>query len=87
MALLAVTPVGNDRLDVPALQPGSPVVGVVGFVGQEVTGIGQVTGQHNGARDIGGLTGRQVERQRSAMLIAYGVDLGVATALGAADGL
>ena len=87
MALLAVTVVGNYRLDVPALQPGSPVVGVVGFVGQEVTGIGQATGEHNRARDIGGLTGRQVERQRSAMLIAYGVDLGVAASLGAADGL
>ncbi len=38
------------------------MVGVVGFVGQEVPGVGQVTGEHNGARDIGGLTGRQVER-------------------------
>ena len=47
----------------------------------------EVTGEHNRARDIGGLTGRQVERQRSAMLIAYGVDLGVAASLGAADGL
>ena len=46
-----------------------------------------MTGEHNRARDIGGLTGRQVERQRSAMLIAYGVDLGVAATLGAADGL
>ena len=87
MALLAVDLVGNDRLDVPPLQPGSPVVGVVGFAGQEVPGVGQVTGEHNGACDIGGLTGRQVERQRSAMLIAYGVDLGVAPSLGAADGL
>jgi hypothetical protein len=46
-----------------------------------------VTGEHDGTRDIGGLAGRQVERQRSAMLIAYGVDLGVAASLGAADGL
>lgn len=63
------------------------MVGVVGFVGQEVPGVGQVIGAHNGARDIGGLTGRQVERQRSAMLIAYGVDLGVAASLDAVDGL
>ena len=55
--MLAVTLVGNDRLDVPPLQPGSPVVGVLSFVGQEVPGIGEVTGEHSGARDIGCLTG------------------------------
>ena len=63
------------------------MIGVIGFIGQEVTGIRQTRAQHDGALDVGGLTGGQVERQGAAMLVAYGVDFGVAASLGEADGL
>ena len=77
----------DDRLDTPRFQIVPPMIGVIGFIGQEVTGIRQTRAQHDGALDVGGLTGGQVERQGAAMLVAYGVDFGVAASLGEADGL
>ena len=44
-------------------------------------------GKHDGAFDVGGLAGREIEGQGPAMFVAQGMDLGVASALCAADGL
>lgn len=63
------------------------MIRVVGFVGDEIAGLRKMLGKHDGAGDVGGLAGSQIEGQRTAMAIAYGMDLGVASALGAADGL
>ena len=46
-----------------------------------------ISGRATYTSDDGGLAGRQVEGQGAAMLVAYGMDLGVASALCAADGL
>lgn len=79
--------VGNDRPDLAPLEPGAPVVGVASLVGKKKAGVGQMFGQHDRTRDIGRLSGCQIESQGAAVLIAYGMDLGVAPALGAANGL
>ena len=83
----SIGPVRDDRLVTPRFQIAPPMNGVIGFIGQEVTGIRRTRAPHDGARDVGGLTGGRVERQGAAMLVAYGVDLGVAASLGGADGL
>ena len=87
VGLVPVGPVGDDRLDASALQPSPPMIRVVCLVGEKVTGVGQAPGEHDGAGDVGGLAGGEIERQGTAMGVAYGMDLGVAPALGAADGL
>jgi len=87
MRLFAVHLVGDDRLDVVAQQTGAPVVGVIGLVGEKVSRPRQMRGEHDGALDVGGLAGREIEGQGPAMFVAQGMDLGVASALCAADGL
>ena len=87
MELLAVGLVGNDGLDAAAYEPSTPMIGIVGLVGEQVAGVGEAISQHHGARDVGDLAGREIEGEGSAAVVAQGVDLGVAPALGAADGL
>ena len=63
------------------------MVGVIGLIGQQITGTGQTRTQHDRPLDVGGLAGGEIERQRTAMLIAYGVILGVAASFREANGL
>lgn len=60
------------------------MVGIVGFVGEQVAGVRQGLAQHDSPFDIRCLTRRQAKSQRAAVFVAYGVDLGVAASLGAA---
>jgi len=46
-----------------------------------------MAGEHDGALDVGGLAGGQIEGLGPAMFVAEGMDLGVSATLGAADGL
>ena len=85
--MLPVGFVRDDRQDAPRFQIAAPVIGVIGFVSEQVAGVWQGCAQHDSALDIGGLAGCQIESQRAAMFIAYGVDLGVAASFCAANGL
>ena len=64
--MFAVHLVGDDRLDVVAQQTGAPVVGVIGLVGEKVSRPRQMRGEHDGALDVGGLAGREIEGQGPA---------------------
>ena len=85
--MLAIGLVGDDRLDISAYEPGPPVVRVIGFVGEQIPRWRKVIGEHHGSGDVGSLAGCQIEGQGAAILIAYGVDLGIAPTFGAPDGL
>ena len=63
------------------------MIGIVGLVGKQVARPRQMVGEHDGALDVGGLPGGEIEGQWPAMFVAQGMDLGVASALCAADGL
>ena len=60
---------------------------IIGLVGEQITGCGQMIGEHHRAGNVGGLAGGQVENQRMALFVAYGVNLGVAASFCQADGL
>ncbi len=85
--LLAIGLVGDDRLALSPYEPSPPVVRVIGLVGEQIFRRRKVTGEHHGSGDVGNLAGCQVEGQGAAILVAYGVDLGVAPTFGATDGL
>ena len=87
MGLFAIDLVGDDRSDAPAFQPRPPMVGVIGLVGEEISRGGQVIGEHDRALDVGGLPWCQVEGERAAVGVTYGVDLSVTAAFGAANRL
>jgi len=87
MRLFSIRLVRNDGLDVLSQQTGAPMVGVIGLVGEQITRPRQMASEHDGALDVGGLAGGQIEGQGPAVFVAQGVDLGVSAALGAADGL
>ncbi len=57
------------------------------FVGEQITGVGQMPRKHHRAGDISDLAGRQAEGKRSAEVVDYGVNLGVAPTLCIPDGL
>ena len=63
------------------------MISIVGLVGEQITCCGQMLGEHHRAGDVRGLAGRQVESQRAALFVAYGVNLGVAASFCATDGL
>ena len=68
--MFAVHLVGDDRLDVVAQRTGAPVVGVIGLVGEKLSRPRQMRGEHDGALDVGGLAGREIEGQGPAMFVA-----------------
>ena len=53
------------------------VNGLIGLVGEEISRGGQVIGEHDRALDVGGLPWCQVEGERAAVGVTYGVDLSV----------
>ena len=63
------------------------MVGVIGLVGEQVARPGQMAGEHDGALDVSGLPGCQIEGQGPALFVAQGMDLGVSSAFSATDGL
>ena len=87
VGLLSIGLVWNDGLDVLSQQTGAPMVGVIGIVGEQVARPGQMAGEHDGALDVGGLPGCQIEGQGPALFVAQGMDLGVSSAFSATDGL
>ena len=80
VGLLSIGLVWNDGLDVLSQQTGTPTVGVIGLVGEQVARPGQMAGEHDGALDVGGLPGCQIEGQGPALFVAQGMDLGVSSA-------
>ncbi len=87
MGLFPVGFVRDHRPDAPGLQMVPPVIGIIGFVREQVSSIRQARAQHDGSLDVGGLAWRQVEGQRTTIFVAYGVNLGVAASFGSANGL
>ena len=87
MRVLAVRPVGNNWSYLASLELGAPMTGIISFVGEQITGCGQVIGEHHRTGNIGSLAGRQVESQRAALFVTYGVNLGVAASFCQAYGL
>ncbi len=63
------------------------MIGIVGLVGKQVARPRQMVGEHDGALDVGGLPGGQIEGQGPAMFVAQSMDLGVSSTFGAPDGL
>ena len=63
------------------------MVCIVGFIGKQITGLRQGSAKHDSTLDVGGLARCQIENQRTALLVAYGVNLGVTASFGAANGL
>jgi len=85
--MLAVRLVGDNRAYLAALELGTPMICIIGFIGEQILGCWQMFGEHHRARDVGGLTGCQVENQRTALFVTYSVNLGVSTSFCATDGL
>ena len=63
------------------------MIGIVGLVGKQVARPRQMVGEHDGALDVGGLAGGEIEGQGPAAFVAQGMNLGVSASFGAAYGL
>jgi len=85
--MLAVRLVGNNRLYLAPLELGAPMICIIGLVGEQITGCWQMIGEHHRAGNIGGLAGRQIENQRTALFVIYGVNLGVTASFCTTNGL
>jgi hypothetical protein len=84
--LLAVRLRRNDGRDLSLSECVDERVRVVALVGDQRVGL-EVFEQRLGLRDVGGLSGRERQRDRIAECIDDGVDLGCQSAARAADGL
>jgi hypothetical protein len=77
----------NDGLAAALGQPIAQLAGVVGTVGDQLSGCRDALHQRRRADQIMGLSGRDGEGQRPAGVVGYGVNFGRPSAARAADGL
>jgi len=76
---------GNGRSDLPLLQPSAQTVGVVGLVRQQALWFCDGAEKRNGHDDVGDVSGRQRESDRSAAIIGQSMNLARPSAPRAAD--
>ncbi len=76
---------GNGRSDLPMLEPSAQTVGVVGLVRKHALWLSDGAEKRNGHDDVGDVSWRQRESDRSAAIIGQSMDLARPSAPRAAD--